>query len=554
MSPYRSISSQYADSSFGRRANGNSLETTATEINSNRSMSLRHLLHMVLKRKRMVLTVFFVCASVWVALLFLLFSKPLYLATSQLLISPAREEVSENRSGGSVPPWFGFNTVEQTAWTVEMLKGRYLAERVVQKVGPAVLYPSLQQETTGMLGVVAAVSQNKMSHENDQLLHEEAVEAFLKNVDAKPAGRSSIVQLSFRHENPELAARVVNLLSEMYLERHLGVQRNAERDAFFQEQSVALKDKLADSQEKIRILKQRHGITGSVEEERKIAIEQLVRLRKDVDATRSEEPHVQSRAAELRRQLARTTRAPSKIEQMRETLTRLEIQENEHALRMTEQNPTLISLRMEIKTLRQKLNDMGAEEMYGTSTRESLHANLEAGVLRDEAEAKALRAREQAQSIKLAEYQRRLDALERIQPEFQRLLSQLHMDENNDRLYLTKFEESRIARAMDAQKITSVRVIEEAQPPKTPMDSQRNRKMLLGIVASAVAAVALAMWMHFLDDSFDSADDVERVLDLPVLAAIPEMKGTAITPDLLKPSDRRAGIPASTDVEVRGLA
>src|SRR5690606_25273927 len=153
--------------------------------------------------------------------------------TSQLLISPAREQMSVAPSGGSVPPWLGFNAVEQTAWTVEMLKGRFLAERVVQAIGHGVLYPSAPKENLSLLELVSRLWRQDRLHD-ELTLQEEAIRRFLKNVDAKPAGRSSIVQVSFRHENAELAARVVRLLSEMYVERHLGVQRNAETDDFFQ--------------------------------------------------------------------------------------------------------------------------------------------------------------------------------------------------------------------------------------------------------------------------------------------------------------------------------
>jgi uncharacterized protein involved in exopolysaccharide biosynthesis len=430
-----------------------------------------------------------------------------------------------------------------------MLKGRFLAERVVKAIGPAVLYPSPPKKDLELLGLVSSVWVQKVSSEDEQTLHEEAIRAFLNNVDAKPVGRSSIVQLSFRHESPEMAARVVNLLGEMYLERHLGVQRNAETDAFFQAQLLALKRTLADSQEKIRAFKQLHGVTGSVDEEKRLAMEQLISLRRELNENRSEQPQVETRAAEVRRQLASTARTPSKIEQLREKITILEIQENELSLRMTAQHPTLHSLRKEIDTLRQSLSELVPANLYGTSSRESLHANLEEELLRNEAEAKAMRAREGAQTTQIAEHQMRLDALERIQPEFSALQNQLQIEENNHRLYLTKFEESRIARAMDAHKITSVRVIEQAYPPSSPIESNRNTKTILAIVASAVGAVALAFLLHLADDTLDTSYDVERVLDLPVLASIPALRAAQAGSDIVRLRDRRADISASTSAQ-----
>ena len=549
MQPIESMSSNYANRLAPSLVSSNALEAEPIEVVQERAPSARKLLHIVFKRKWLVLMCFVVCAAGSVTVLVLLSSNPVYLATSQLLISPAREQIVEGSAGGPAPPWLGFNAVEQTAWTVEMLKGRFLAERVVKAIGPAVLYPSSPKKDLELLGLISSVWVQKLSSEDEQTLHEVAIRTFLNNVDAKPVGRSSIVQLSFRHESPEMAARVVNLLGEMYMERHLGVQRNAETDAFFQEQLLALKRTLADTQEKIRAFKQLHGVTGSVDEEKRLAMEQLISLRRELNKNRSEQPQVQTRAAEVRRQLASTARTPSKIEQLREKITTLEIQENELSLRMTAQHPTLHSLRKEIDTLRQSLSELVPANLYGTSSRESLHANLEEELLRNEAEAKAMRAREGAQTAQIAEHQMRLDALERIQPEFSRLQNQLQIEENNHRLYLTKFEESRIARAMDAHKITSVRVIEQAYPPSSQIESNRNTQTILAIVASAVGAVALAFLLHLADDTLDTSYDVERVLDLPVLASIPARRAAQAGSDIVRLIDRRADIPASTSAQ-----
>ena len=100
----------------------------------------------------------------------------------------------------------------------------------------------------------------------------------------------------------------------------------------------------------------------------------------------------------------------------------------------------------------------------------------------------------------------------------------MQADENNYRLYLSKFEESRISGAMDAEKISAVRVIESAQPPVTPLDSKRNLKIVLGILGSGLGALALAFLLQFLGGSLDTAEDIERYVELPVLASIPRLK------------------------------
>jgi hypothetical protein len=68
-------------------------------------------------------------------------------------------------------------------------------------------------------------------------------------------------------------------------------------------------------------------------------------------------------------------------------------------------------------------------------------------------------------------------------------------------------------------------------------------------VGSAAAAIALAFVMHLVDRSLDTTDDVEKVLDLPVLAAIPETRFKLMSPDRLRPSHGGAGVRAGIEAQ-----
>jgi uncharacterized protein involved in exopolysaccharide biosynthesis len=211
---------------------------------------------------------------------------------------------------------------------------------------------------------------------------------------------------------------------------------------------------------------------------------------------------------------------------LQDKLTNLELQETELALRMTAEHPTLRSVREEISQVRQKLGQMESSKAYGTSaSREGgLFSKLQEELLHNEAEQRALRSRADAEVAKLAEVQKRLAALDRIDVEFSHLQQQLQMDQQNYKLYLTKFEESRISKAMDAEKIASIRVIEPAQTPRSSLNTKLNMKLLLGLLFGLVGGIALALFLEFLGGRLDTTEDVERYLDLPVLASIPQLR------------------------------
>ena len=483
---------------------------------------LRDFLHVVLKRKWLVL-LFFLSTSATVAAVTLLYIKPMYIASTQFLLSLGREHLSDLTlaTGGAVAPRFNSNMDEQIARSIELLTGHYLAERVVQTIGPQILYPKLREQSTQIWNEF--LSRPAL---DEQQLFELAVERLMNNVAVEAAGKSSLINLSFRHENPEMAAKVTNLLASLYVERHLGVLKNPKTDTFFQEQFQNLKQKLRESEDKLEAFKRRYSIVTTVGDEQELALKQELSLRSVLNDTRSQQAEVLSRIGQLRQQLANTAQNPGTTTILRDKLTTLELQENEMALRYKAENPTLRTLREEIRLVRDKVAQQETSKPYGNSatTSGSLFAQLQQELLRNESEQKALRAREEAHASKLKEFQDRLITLEQVSVEFNHLQQARQVDEQNNRLYQTKFEELRISNAMDAEKIAGVRVIEPARIPTAAIDSKKMFKLLAGMLFGLLGGIALAFVSHFMGGKLETVEDIQRHLNLPVLASIPRLR------------------------------
>jgi polysaccharide biosynthesis protein PslE len=482
---------------------------------------LRDFLNVLFKRKWLIL-IFFLTTFTTVAGVSILVSAPKYQATSQILVSPGREHIADLSlpTGGAMAPRLSFNADEEMARTIEMLTGRFLAESVAQAIGPTVLYRDLEDRPRRFFGLLPG----RPLDPQGQL--EVAVGRFAENIIAEPAGKSALINVSFRHEDPEMAAKVVNVLGEKFLARHLGVQKNPRTDAFFQEQFELLKQKLQESEKRLEQFKQRNDINSTVKDEQELASKQQVASQTSLSDTRKQLAEISSRMQELRSQLGNTSRNAGTINILQDKLTSLELQENELGLRVTAEHPTLRSLRQEIQLVREKIAKMEGSKAYGTSASRDggLFGKLQEELLHHESEQRALGARADSEIVRLAEVQKRVAALDRIDIEFNHLQQQLQMDQQNYKLYLTKFEESRISNAMDVEKIASIRVIEPAQPPRSPLNSKLSIKILLGLLFGLVGGIALALVLEFLGGRLDTIEDIERYLDLPVLASIPELK------------------------------
>ena len=69
----------------------------------------------------------------------------------------------------------------------------------------------------------------------------QAVRELGKRLKAEPLRRSDIIYVTYQSPDPELAARVVNSLGNLYLEKHLQVHRPSGEFTFFDQETALLR-------------------------------------------------------------------------------------------------------------------------------------------------------------------------------------------------------------------------------------------------------------------------------------------------------------------------
>ena len=93
--------------------------------------------------------------------------------------------------------------------------------------------------------------------------------------------------------------------------------------------------------------------------------------------------------------------------------------------------------------------------------------------------------------------------------------------ETNQKLYdtlLEKLSESDINESLSSE---SIRIAEIGRVPLAPIKPNKKRNVLLSIVLGLLGGIGLAFFLEYLDQTIHTEDDVQRYLDLPVLAVIP---------------------------------
>ena len=483
--------------------------------------SLRDFLNVIFKRKAEIFYFFLVTVITVTAGTLLV--TPTYEATSQILIKLGRENfyMPTVAAGG---PVINQSPEEQVNSEIEILKSQYLARKVVKFFGPTTIYKNIK-DSGGFFGFGTKAPQR---------LFEKAVEKFRKDLYVEGIKKSNVIQASLKNTDPEMAARVLNTLVDLFLDRHLEIHNTMKSNTFLKGETEALKEKSLQSEISLTAFKKKHNVR-SLEIERKIQLQEEADLKERLNDTLSRIAETENRLDQLRQQLAATPKtspqgeetenSPYVLNTLQGHLVELELKEKELSGKYTDQSRLVRNVREEIQIVRNKLTEQEGKR-YGkmSSGPNSTYRNLQEALFRNQAELKALSAKRDIEESQFAEYGKKLDELNRIEAELSNHKEQMEMNRRNYRLYLTKYEESRISDAMDAKKIVNVVQIEPAIPPLKPVSPKVLLNLALGFLLGAFGGLGLAFFLEYLDNSIQKPEDVERVMELPVLASIPELK------------------------------
>ncbi|MBC8329285.1 MAG: hypothetical protein H8E31_11115, partial [Planctomycetes bacterium] len=138
-----------------------------------------------------------------------------------------------------------------------------------------------------------------------------------------------------------------------------------------------------------------------------------------------------------------------------------------------------------------------------------------------------IRAKKAFLTRRVANLQKEVVEVEKDRAYYEDLLSRREGVEASYRQYAAKEEEERIAKAMDADQLTSVRVLQYATEPIKPYFPNRFVLALLGILLGVPGAVAFALLRSYFHSRVATVQDVESELGLPVLASLARLPNRA---------------------------
>jgi uncharacterized protein involved in exopolysaccharide biosynthesis len=157
-----------------------------------------------------------------------------------------------------------------------------------------------------------------------------------------------------------------------------------------------------------------------------------------------------------------------------------------------------------------------------TTDRDPTHELLREELAKARTELAALQARSIATARVVHVYKDRARTIDKKGTMQDNLLRDEKTAEDNYLLYMHKAEEARISDALDQKRIVNVAIAEAPTVPALPVHSQVLWTILLGVLAASFTSLSLAFTLDYFDPSLRTPDEVQLVLDMPVLAALPE--------------------------------
>ena len=350
-----------------------------------------------------------------------------------------------------------------------------------------------------------------------------------------PQPQSNVLQVSYIGRSPERAARMANAITDVYLDQHNRLYRSEGVHAFYTEQLRTLQADMKAAQRRLRDY-MKHERVVDVDQEITLLNKDVLEQEKTLQAHHAKMRATAEKSAKVQQQVQSTPeqipyseeyRTNPTLEQFRNRLALLEIDLANLLQVYTPEDRHITDKEREIGNIRAQIREEKERVLAGSLMRHSeLHAQLQKNGFALEVVMTDQRAREPLMRARLAQSKKRLRELRDKRFTIINLRQDVDAKTYAYDLYRRKEKEAGILEAMENQSIVNVSVVERAMPPLAP-ENGLLVPLLLGVAGGLCLATGLAVGVEYLNRRLRFEEEVERYLELPVLAVIPELETTA---------------------------
>jgi uncharacterized protein involved in exopolysaccharide biosynthesis/protein involved in polysaccharide export with SLBB domain len=486
---------------------------------------LEDMLVILFKHKYKILAAFFtvmIAVTVKTSL-----TKPVYQTHSSLMVQSGREslyrpEVGDDKERVILDLTALVNTETQ------LLTSADLIEQVITDLGVENIYPDMVEPSPK--GVTPA----------KETIIKGATFRFKGQLNAAVVKGSNVINVSFKHNDPEVAARAVNQLIESFKIMHIEIFKNP-RASFMEKQLAAYRQKLDEAEENLEAFKQKNRVF-SLDEQRTLLLSQKIELDNTFKAAQSRVHQLQQEISSLTSQMqtipkyelvASKSGKTKNIDDAQNALLNLQLKEQRLLTKYEANNRNVASVRKEIQLVTDFLaaNGLAKTTEDETLSKNAAYATLETSLLQARTTLSSEEARVAVTEQQLDQVNSDLQDLDAHERELRFLERELDTNESNFKNYVAKLEDARIEEELDSLRKVNISVIQKATMPLGPIEPNKRFNLLVGIILGLVSGLTLAILSEYcIGRGVCTPEGIEQHLGLPVLASVPykELKNSGV--------------------------
>lgn len=503
----------------------------AKEADEN-EISLHDIWRLVVKHKwlLMIITVF----GLSVALLLSFVKTPMYQAAATLDINQRvtrvvqfKNDTGQGQEGGDEFT----NLVTQ----IEVLKSRNLAERVIDElsltkqsaVKSGLPLPgdsdaakgggSAESATVQATGFLARL-QNQIVEtftklrkpaqaSSEKLDRDTAVAILQSGVMIEPVKNSRLVRIRVENANPELAARIANTMAQSFigltLEKRL--QATSYVKTFLSEQLKLTKVRLEESEVKLHAYTRSNNIL-SLDEKTSVVNQTFTEYSSALAKAEQERIKFESEYDSIKNSPdnARQVLENKTIQAFKEQRAKLDADYQDNAKIYKDNFPKMLQLRARIIDLDEKIKVEIANVMASVQAQLNMTKQQETLIGARLKQTRGEIVSGQDSGIALNMLKRDVDT--------------------NRQLYDGLLQQLKEVGVVGGAESNNIQVLDKAEAPLFPFKPNLSLNSAIGALAGLVLGLALIFLLESMDDTIKYTDEVEKLLNLPLMGVIPKVK------------------------------
>ena len=361
---------------------------------------------------------------------------------------------------------------------------------------------------------------------------ESATKALAGSLKVEAQKTSRVIDVRYGSTaSPEATACVLQTLGKLYMEKHLRLQRPAGALDFFAHETDNYQRALTESESQLVKFSKTEGIAAP-EILRTDLAQELIAAQANLHHTHQAIAADRQRIENIKTQMAMTPArsftseasisANLLLDQLQSTLLAAQLKRTQLLMKYDPSYPLVKEAEAEIAQTTEAIAAAEQAKYINTTTdRDPTFEYLRQDQAKTEADLASEEARAAALQTSLHDIQVEMVNLDAKSVQQAALVREAKANEGNYLLYLTKREQERTSDALDYKRIANVSI---AVPPDVPVLPARSPFSIVfaGFWIALGAAICAGYLAELSDPSFRTPSEVEDMLNIPILAAVPK--------------------------------